>query len=268
MSRGPFRRRRRRRAASLAGDPFILFLDAITDALGVVMFLLLMVVLAARASNVVSKLGGGKQAAALALQEERDALAAQVAALPPAGDPDVADRWRAAQAALASLRPQLDRAAPAIRMRVIESESKRVALTSLETQVQTLEARVKAQTATAGVSQALVRVSRFKSDARKPVLLGLNQGAISALKVSHDTKSIAAPSGGVAVPTPVAARAALETLLSGQPRDRFRVELVVWANSFAQAKLVEQALAEMGYDVNPLPVVDGGALEPGAGGVQ
>ncbi|MFO0782145.1 MAG: hypothetical protein U0636_00490 [Phycisphaerales bacterium] len=268
MNRGPFRRRRRRRAGSLAGDPFILFLDAITDALGVVMFLLLMVVLAARASNVVSRLGGGKQAAAAALQEERDALAVELAALPPAGDPEVADRWRAAQATLASLRPQLDRAAPAIRMRVNESQSKRVALTSLDTEVQTLEARVKAQAATASVTPSLVRVSRFKSDARKPVLLGLNQGALSALKVSHDTKSIAPPASGTAVPTAAAARAALETLLSGQPRDTYRVELVVWANSFAQAKLVEEALAEMGYDVNPLPVVDGGVLEPGAGGVQ
>ena len=52
MSAGGRRRRRRgHKSSSLAGDPLDLFLDAITNALGVIMFILLMVVLFGRASD-------------------------------------------------------------------------------------------------------------------------------------------------------------------------------------------------------------------------
>ncbi|MFM9180438.1 MAG: hypothetical protein ACKOV8_04200, partial [Phycisphaerales bacterium] len=98
MSRtaGRRRRTRRRRASALAGDPLDLFLDAITNALGVIMFILLMVVIFGRAGEEKSPEPRPDLREVQQLEERRQELLAKIQALPPAGDPELAARWKAA----------------------------------------------------------------------------------------------------------------------------------------------------------------------------
>ena len=83
MSTGGRRRRRGgRKSSSLAGDPLDLFLDAITNALGVVMFILLMVVLFGRASDSQSETAAPTAVEvreARDLEEKRQQLQAKLA---------------------------------------------------------------------------------------------------------------------------------------------------------------------------------------------
>ena len=82
------------------------------------------------------------------------------------------------------------------------------------------------------------------------------------------TDKISAPTTGTRITTVSQARGELQELLDGFPSATYRVELLVWEGSFAQAKMVEQALLEMGYDSNPIPLRSGQAIAPGVGGVQ
>ena len=87
MSAGGRRRRRGgRKSSSLAGDPLDLFLDAITNALGVIMFILLMVVLFGRASDSKSDAAAPTKAEvreARDLEDKRQQMQAKLDALPP-----------------------------------------------------------------------------------------------------------------------------------------------------------------------------------------
>lgn len=105
MSAGGRRRRRGgRRSASLAGDPLDLFLDAITNALGVIMFILLMVVLFGRASDTPQPATEASEVReAQELERQVRDLQARLDALPPAGDPELAARWKAAMDRLPKL---------------------------------------------------------------------------------------------------------------------------------------------------------------------
>lgn len=246
-----------------------LFLDAITNTLGVVMFVLLMVVLFGRAEPEPREPNSPLAAEVRQLREQRDQLAAQVAALPPAGDPQLVQRWRAAMQAVSQVQPDLTRLQRELVERTEAVATAERTLAERREALRELQARVadavqRARTA----STDLVRVSRFRQDARTPVLMAVSRGALSLLRVTADTAQVAPPTGGEPVPDAAAAQAAVRVLLAGTAPGTHRIELAVWADSFAAAKLVEAALIEQGYDTNPLPIPTGQGLKAGTGGVQ
>jgi hypothetical protein len=271
MSFRSSRRRRRggRRSASLAGDPLDLFLDAITNALGVVKFILLRVVLFGRAGDTPSETPQPDAQEMRSLEEQRKELRAQLEALPPAGDPDLAARWKAAMERV----QRLEREEAELRLTSSSAEARtedasaRLAEDREAEQRLVAEAEKAAERARAS-SSGFIRVSRFRADSRSPVLLALNGGRLSRVRITADTKEIPPPAGGASVTDLASAREAVRKSLDGSPAATHRVELMVWEGSFAQAKLVEQALLDAGYDWNPLPVRAGTAVPQGTGGVQ
>ncbi|MBL9141771.1 MAG: hypothetical protein JNK53_07890 [Phycisphaerae bacterium] len=268
-SRALRRRRKSRRAAAMVGDAMDLFLDAMTNALGVIMFILLMVVLFGRPEPTPPVPDQRVVQERDELRKTRDELAQQVAALPPPGDPELAARWRKALQSLAEASPALDRAQQAILQRTAllateqaKTDAAREALAALTAHVESLEHVARAP------ASNLVRVSRFHADARKPVLLAISGGRIARMAVTAQTTQIDPPQSGQSVGDAANARMLAQQLLANAPPTTHRVELVVWADSFAAAKAIEHALIELGYDTNPMPVPAGSSLKAGTGGVQ
>jgi hypothetical protein len=266
------RRRRRggRKAASLAGDPLDLFLDAITNALGVIMFILLMVVLFGRASDAPQS--PAEQAAEATeverLESQVRELQAKVDALPPRGDPELAARWKAAMerlpameqevAALKSARRRDEQDALAAEARLAND---RKTIERMTTELASVQQATRAPT-------GFVRISRFQQDPRKAVILAVADGRVSRIRATKETKSISAPTAGTPITDQASADAAVRSLLAEFQPSTHRVELLVWEGSFMQAKLAENAIEDLRFDSNPIPVRAGTALEPGAGGVQ
>jgi hypothetical protein len=260
------RRRRSRGGSSLAGDPLDLFLDAITNALGVIMFILLMVVLFGRADEAPGQSDAVEQARKL--DEQARSLEAQVAALPPAGDPELERRWKQAQERIAvaeretaPLRPELERT-----RREAADASKRIE--ELSKELERLAAKADEIAARPRPAGGFVRLSRLDADARDAVYLGLASGRLAVLPVTPASTEITAPADGTAVRDASTAKAAVEAALAGVDPKARRVELVVWQGAFREAKLVEQALIDAGFSINAMPVEAGKALGVGISGSQ
>lgn len=271
MSGGSRRRRRRggRRSSALAGDPLDLFLDAITNALGVIMFILLMVVIFGRASDSPAAATASKSEAreVRELEELRKELEAKVNALPPAGDPELAARWKAAMEKL----PKLEEEVAQLQSESLKAESRASAATVKLNEDQKVVEKLRlevSQSVTTVKPSGFIRVSRFQEDKRKSVILTLANGKLSRFRATSETKEISAPTTGSPIISQASATDVTRQLLDGFQPATYRVELLVWEGSFRQAKMVEQALLEMGFDSNPLAVRAGTALKPGAGGVQ
>jgi hypothetical protein len=253
----------------MAGDPLDLFLDAITNALGVVMFILLMVVLFGRAGAEPAPVPPTQEAELRELEEEERKLQLQVQALPPTGDPELAARWKAAMQAVQRLeeeREPLLATARSTDAKVADASALLAEdLRTVERLVsQVREAKDKVRSSASG----FIRVSRFQTDKRPAALLALNGGRLSRIRVTADTKQVLPPGGGSDVRDAASVKAAVESLLRDAPAGTYRVELLVWAGSFDSAKRVEAALLELGYDTNPMPAPAGAPFTPGAGGVQ
>lgn len=268
MSAGRRRRRRGSRGgSSLAGDPLDLFLDAITNALGVVMFILLMVVLFGRAAEEAP---AQDRAAVEVLERSVRELRERLAALPPAGDPELERRWRDAMsriaeagAAVAALRPEVER---------LRAEARSLSDAVAEARRELERASAKADAAEAAAPRApsgFVRLSRLvAADGRDPVCMALAGGRLSRPAIDGADTELTAPRDGIAVADAAAAVAAVKALLAATDPARERVELVVWQDSFRESKLVEQALMDAGFGINAIPVESGKALRVGPSGVQ
>jgi hypothetical protein len=266
----PLRRSKgRRRKTSMVGSPYELFMDAITNTMGVVMFILLMVVLFGRPPETVPVPDAATASRVRQLREDRDDLHARAVALPPAGDPALRERWIKAVEHMQRHRVDQDALNRSILEATVLATAQKSATTTSQEQRQQLEARLKElESRSTGANPGFVRVSRFQTDARKSVILALNAGQVSKPVVTRQTTSIAPPASGEVLGNAAQTRTVLARLLAGQPPTTHRVELIVWADSFAQAKVVEQVLLEMGYDTNPLPVMAGTPMTSGTGGVQ
>ena len=270
MSAGRRRRRGSRKGASLAGDPLDLFLDAITNALGVIMFILLMVVLFGRAddSPAEPKESQAEVRELERLREEVRDLQAKLDALPPAGDPELSARWKAASERLPQLEQEVDRLKSDARRAEQDSLAASATLADDRKAVDRLTAEAEKVQQSAKAPTGFVRVSRFQQDNRKSVILTLSDGKLSRFRATAETKEISAPKAGSDASDAAAAAAAVRKLLDGYLPTTHRVELLVWEGSFRQAKLVEQAILDLGFDSNPLPVRAGTSIQSGTGGVQ
>lgn len=270
MSAGGRRRRRGgRRSASLAGDPLDLFLDAITNALGVIMFILLMVVLFGRASDTPQPATEASEVReAQELERQVRDLQARLDALPPAGDPELAARWKAAMDRLPALEREVDRLKSAVRRDEADSLAAEARLAEERKSLERMASELAAVQQATKAPTGFVRISRFQQDARKAIILAVAGGKVSRIRATKETTSISAPTGGTPVTDQASADAAVRSLLDGFLPSTHRIELIVWEGSFLQAKMVENVLEQLRYDSNPIPVRAGTALEPGAGGVQ
>jgi len=246
-----------------------LFLDAITNALGVIMFILLMVVLFGRAGAEPVPVPPTQEAELRELEEEERKLQLQVQALPPTGDPELAARWKAAMQAVQRLEEERDPLLATARSKDAKVADASALLAEDLRTVERLVSQVReAKDKVRSSASGFIRVSRFQTDKRPAALLALNGGRLSRIRVTADTKQVIPPGGGSDVRDAASAKAAVESLLRDAPAGTYRVELLVWEGSFDSAKRVEAALLELGYDTNPMPAPAGAPFTPGTGGVQ
>lgn len=275
------RRRRSRgwRAAVVVEEAFDLFLDALANTLGVIMFIALMVVLFSvpdrptGAESPVTPQPDPSEARQVAeLLEEARALEEALLRAPREGDPDLRRRAEALDERLRQLRAEvvdvLERTATASDALVIarhEVASAQRTTLELSERRRRLERRIASLPDTA----SFVRLSRFRSDERRPVLLLIAAGRIERAEPSPGETHILP---GARNPRPITtleqARALLDALLAGASPSTHRIEIGVWSDSFGEYKVLERLLVDRGYDLNPLPVPLGAALEAGTGGIQ
>jgi hypothetical protein len=250
----------------MAGDPLDLFLDAITNALGVVMFILLMVVLFGRAGTAEPK-EPSRDAERRRLEEAAIELAAAIEALPPAGDPELDRRWSEAMATIRRLEQSTVEVRRDTRALESKAEAQKSALAKDRSE---LEAIVEAKQAAErdAATSGFIRVSRLHDDARAPAILAVNGGRVTRVRPQRGAKEIRPPLGGIEVKDAAAARAAATELLADAPPGSHRVELLVWQGSFAAAKMLEAALLDLGYDTNPMAKPEGVPFGEGTSGVQ
>ena len=268
----PGRRRRRKihRSTAMAGDPLDLFQHAMTNARGVIMFVMLMMALFGQASDAVVQVTANvleTAEKARRLTEERDELRRKVEAMPPVGDPELAARYAAALERLHRDEAALDEVRAASRRRDEELAKVRQAIDEA-TKARDAALALVPKNAAPRPPSAFVRVSRFQQDKRKEVVLTLSGGRLGRFRVTTETKSISPPATGIAITDQASANEAVRGLLDGFQPGTHRVALLVWEGSFLQAKMVEQAILDLGFDSNPQPARAGTAVTPGAGGVQ
>ena len=199
------RRRRRSRRSTSSGDSFDLFLDALCNALGVIMFILLIVVVFAKPPQgervetdpeVVTESTKTLEAQLAPLERKLASLLQALSALPPSGDPAIIKRWQEVLGELEQMHSkklaEIDAAAKA-RARLAAAAK---AVTESEARKQNIDdelARLDDVRKQSNTVIQFVRISRFKSDSRKPVLLLCSGGRVSLATVKERGQEIAEP---------------------------------------------------------------------------
>lgn len=274
-------RRRRRRKGAATTDAFELFLDALCNALGVIMFILLCVVVFAKSpeadaqaidpAKVVAETAVF-EAQASQIEAKLTAVLAALAALPPSGDPELIRRWKELLGALETLHAKKLAEVTAEQQARARLAASALALAATTEQLNNLnmqlarldEVRKQQQTST-----QFVRVARLRSDARKAILLLCADGRVSIAKLTGKGQEIAEPAGvGVPITDEATARLVIGQFFGGKPPESFRAEIAVWPSGFAAYKRLERVMIEMKFGINPLPVAAGEPIREGSGGIQ
>ncbi len=269
------------RKSNRLSDAMELFLDALCNTLGVIMFIMLVVVIFAAPAAEAPK--SPVTTASEALNTERQAADAErlasdllqvLAALPPAGDPVLIERWQktikrreeaAAQRLLVS--QQLDQ-------QMQQAEDHERTLDALREQVARRKVLVEAMeqaAKTPGEDSQFVRMAHLHVDANKrtPVVLLLAGGRLSRPTITDSVNELAAPAaGGLPIDSPGAAAAALHKLVPEANPGKVRIQIGVWEDSFGAYKHLERTLIDARYAFNPMPVRSGRSLKRGMSGVQ
>lgn len=276
-------RRRRRRPAPESGrlveDAFDLFLDALANTFGVVMFLALMIVIFSPPMRVESRGAASSEvreaARVAALLRDAATLETEIEALPPAGDPALAARLAELDREIAAAREELSALIDALAERAdAVRAARREAREHLERarELTAQRAEVERRLATTPTTTSFVRVSRFRDDARDAILLFVAEGGVERVDLAPGQTQVVPGGPGSTTRRGLAtmedARAAVDALLRGTTPARHRIEVGVWADSFAEYKRLERVLVERGFDLNPLPLRTGAALDSGSGGIQ
>ena len=266
MRPGLRRRRRIHRSTAMAGDPLDLFQHAMTNARGVIMFVMLMMALFGQASDAVVQVTVAVLDNAQRVRDltaERDELQRKIAALPPSGDPELAARWRAALDRIAALEEQDFKVASDRRRAESQAAEAAVRLAEQRKAMEKLDTELAAKTPSAKAPSDFIRVSHFQQDTRKSVILTLNDGKLSRFRATPGAEKvvISPPTAGDRITDAASATDAVRRLLDGFQPTTHTVDLIVWQGSFRQAKLVEQAILDRGFDSNPLPVLAGTNIE-------
>ena len=267
--------RRGRKGGSIGTDPFGLFLDALCNTLGVVMLLLMVILIFSKADGAQPD---PKAAEAKAVELERTALDAErelqgllesLSKLPPAGDPALVARWNALLAEgerLRTRRAALQQSIGDLRQAL---EARRRELDDAEARKRVVDAQAAALASKQSSTPDFIRLSRFRPDSRASVKLAVAFGQVSAIEADPRI-GIEAPAQGLALASDADAAAAIAALIGQRMPGEIRLEVAVWADSFAAYKRLERALVERGYAINPIPVEVGQrvGVVSGQGGVQ
>ena len=274
-------RRRRRRKGAATTDAFELFLDALCNALGVIMFILLCLVVFTKSPDGTEKTVtpavmtaelATLEAETIKIEEKLSTVIAALCAMPPSGDPEIIRRWKESLGALETMRTKKLAeviAEKATRARLSSSALALMAaneqLNNLNTQLAKLDdARKQQQT-----SVQFVRVARLRADSRKAILLLCADGRVSLAVLKGKGQEIAEPIGtGIPITEDASARLVIGQFFGGKPPESFRAEIAVWPRGFAAYKRLERVMIEKKFGINPLPVAAGEPIREGAGGIQ
>lgn len=266
--------RRGRKGGSIGTDPFGLFLDALCNTLGVVMLVLMCILIfskegeGARDPAATEAEAVRMERMAVDLEQELRGMLDALGRLPPSGDPALVDRWKQLLAEGERLRTRRAALQDAIAATRSALEARARELSELEKRLRAIEVQVAALVSAAPAPTDFIRLSRFKADARTPLLLAVAGGRVSAPVLAPGARELVPPATGLELVTDSDAVAALTQLVGSRtPRD-VRIEVAVWSDSFGAYKLLERLLVDRGYAINPLPVPAGKVLKAGVGGAQ
>ncbi|MSR18309.1 MAG: hypothetical protein EXS00_03915 [Phycisphaerales bacterium] len=259
-----------------------LFLDALCNTLGVIMFLMLVIVVFAKPPqtstettnehtiNEVERLARE----ALALERQVEELAKVLAAMPPVGDASLVKRWSDAWAQMAQQQAQRVKVLEELRNRQQELLVAKAAATEVKLkleQEQTALQEAQLRLSHLPPASQFVRLSRLQPDTkgRKPVLLLLSGGRLSRPIIDSTSEQVSPPPGkGMVVGDARTAELAFKALVPDADPRAIRLNIGVWQDSFGEYKHLETLLSDLGYALNPLPVASGAALKKGTGGIQ
>jgi hypothetical protein len=267
--------RRGRKGGSIGTDPFGLFLDALCNTLSVIMLLLMLLLVFAKDDGATPD---PKMAAARAADTERLAIEAEgelrgllesLSKLPPAGDPALIERWNALLAEGERLRTRRAALQEAISDLRETLEARRKELEEAEARKRVVDSQFAERATKSPKTPDFIRLSRFRPDERRSRTFGVAYGQVATLRVTPGVPTDA-PRQGKPLRTDDEADAAIDELLAGMTPESVRLEIAVWADSFAEYKRLERRLVERGYAINPIPlkVGDQVGVVAGQGGVQ
>ena len=245
-----------------------LFLDAITNALGVIMFILLMVVIFGRAGESPNPTDAPAERLDALRNTVRD-LEARIDALPPRGDPALAAKYRAARERFLRAEAEVTELRSRLQAQRDELAAAASAVRQQQAVVNEMESRSPVQVRAGQGGVGFIRVSRFTEDKRKPVHLLLNRGKLQRAELTAADRRIDPPQDGQPIVDEAAADRLVREALAGATPEERRIEVIVWAGSFREAKWAEKALQQLGFDWNVLPLPEGRSIERSqVGGVQ
>lgn len=266
--------RRGRKGGAIGVDPFGLFLDALCNTLGIIMLVLMCIL-------IFSKTGEGAadaksteaeasrlETVAIDLERELAGVLESISRLPPSGDPALVERWKALLAEGERLRTSKAALQAAVAQARATLEARQRDATEADARRRLIAERTSSLAAATPAPANFIRLSRFRADARSPVLLAVASGRASAPAIAPGTKEISAPASGLPLATDEDAAQAVAQLVGGRAPGAVRIEVAVWSDSFGAYKRLERVLVERGYAINPLPVQVGQPLRAGVGGAQ
>lgn len=275
------RRAAQRRKGNRLEDALELFFDALCDTLGTIMFIMLVVVIFAKPAaetieSVVETISEALTTERQAAEAEQQAaeLVQILAALPPAGDPVLIERWQKAVERMKEIAAQRDSVARELDEQIKRAEERERAVEALDEKVAQRRKVVEAMelaAKTPGEETQFVRMAHLHVDAskREPIVLLLAGGRLSRPTVNDSVNELAAPvAGGERIDSPGAAAAALLKLVPGANPSKVRLQIAVWEDSFGAYKHLERTMIDSRYAFNPMPVQGGMTIKRGMSGVQ
>jgi hypothetical protein len=265
------RRRSARRGATSSSDSFDLFLDALCNALGVVMFIMLMIVIFTQSAGTSESVMDAEsmEKAIEAANEEARASEAQlqevlqaIAALPPRGDPKLLEQWRAGQAELAKAAEQLRSVGDSLAAQRKDLAATQAALAELRRTMTSTQREIKeleVARARRVEPQQFIRLAKLRPDVRpQTVQLLCADGRLSSANFTDRLQRISEPKGqGERVQDATQAKEVVLRFLAGKDPGKVRVEIVVWPSGFGAYKLIEPELIQGRFAFNPIPVATG-----------
>lgn len=265
------RRRSTRRGATASSDSFDLFLDALCNALGVVMFIMLMIVIFTQSAGTsdaimdaesMEKAAEAADAQAKASEAQLQEVLQAIAALPPRGDPKLLEQWKAGQAELAKTADALRSVGDSLSAQRKDLSAALAALSELRRTMTSVQQEIKElELARARRSEPrqFIRLAKLRPDIRpQTVQLLCADGRLCSANFTDRLQKISEPKGqGEIVQSAAQAKEALLRFLAGKDPAKVRVEIVVWPSGFRAFKLLEPELIQAQFAFNPIPVASG-----------
>ena len=268
------RRRRRRRTGTTSSDAFDLFLDALCNALGVIMFIMLVVVIFTKSADKDEKPIDPKAAAEEIARLETEAqklelklfsVIAALSSLPTVGDPTLLEKWKVATKNLEATHERMRSEAEAsqiIRKQLGTRQGAKSELQEKKDAIEmTIEALAQARTSKRGAVQ-FIRLARLRWDSHpKFVQILCAGGRVSPANFTVKGQRFFEPVGiGTIVTDDKSAQQVFNQLFAGKSPNDYRVEVVVWPSGFSAFKKLEKIIIESKFSINPIPVPVGDSM--------